>query len=268
MGGEWGGRVSARRRSRYPSPVSAFPAHSTSDRICLAIEASNPGVHAEVGVGLLSGPGGPARILSIEMLREVGRNEDDLLPAIDRACAAAGVRAGRIGLVAVSIGPGGYTSLRVACAAGKMIAAAVGAACVAVPTPLVVAQSKSELAEGGARVGVILAGKDRSAFLTIMPRGGWRAGLPLPIGHLVTETDFPIDEVDLIIADGHIPAEIASLLAARGLRLHPPEFSARACLELAAMLPETDPVQLVPFYAREPDAVTLWRLRKKNDLNK
>jgi tRNA A37 threonylcarbamoyladenosine modification protein TsaB len=239
------------------------------ERLCLAIEASNPGVHAEVGVGILAAPGEPPRVLATEALREVGRNEDDLLPAIERACAAAAVRADHIRLVAVSIGPGGYTSLRVACAAGKMIAAAVGAACVGVPTPLAVARSRSAQSDGAdARVGVILAGKDRSAYLTIMPRGGWRPGTLLPLGKLVTAADFPTDAIDRVIGDRHIPAEIAALLAARGCQVLPPRFSASACLELASALPETNPVHLVPFYAREPDAVTLWRQRAKYDQNK
>jgi NhaP-type Na+/H+ or K+/H+ antiporter len=41
-----------------------------------------------------------------------------------------------------------------------------------------------------------------------------------------------------------------------------PVFDAAACLRVGATLAPIDPVELVPIYPREPDAVTLWRARK------
>jgi tRNA A37 threonylcarbamoyladenosine modification protein TsaB len=112
------------------------------DRYCLAIETSNPSINAEVALGVLRESGAPSAgvdCITVEPVREVGRNEDDLLPAIDRACRRAGIAARQIARVGVSVGPGGYTSLRVACAAGKMIAEAVGALCVPVSSAAVAA---------------------------------------------------------------------------------------------------------------------------------
>jgi tRNA threonylcarbamoyl adenosine modification protein YeaZ len=241
--------------------VSEASEHSVSERLCLAIEASNPGVHAEVALGHIRGPRDVPTLLALERLREVGRNEDGLLPAIQRACAAAGAKPRDIRTVAVSIGPGGYTSLRVACAAGKMIAAATGAACVGIPTALVVARSASAHSKD-ARLGVLLAGKDETAYLTPFQRGGWQFGDALPRGGLVSASDFPVDELDIVIGDPHVPSSISELLAARSVQVIEPRFSASACLELASQLSEVDAIQLVPLYPREPDAVTLWRKRR------
>jgi len=57
-----------------------------------------------------------------------------LLPAIDRLLKRAGWRAQDIGLVAVSIGPGSFTGLRIGLAAAKGIAVAAKADIIGVPT--------------------------------------------------------------------------------------------------------------------------------------
>lgn len=239
--------------------MTAAMGTSESDLFCLAIEASNPGVHAEVGVGRIMESG--VDVLGIEPIRPVGRNEDDLLPAIDRVCRSAGVQPGSLRLVGVSVGPGGYTSLRVACAAGKMIAAASGGKCVPIPTALgIVTHMRARFAD--ARVGVFLAGKDDSAHLTIFPRGGWTRGTPLPQGALVTVSTLPLEQVDIALGDRYVPAPLRDALTNANVPLVEPSLSAAACLGLMAKLDAVDPVELVPIYPREPDAVTLWRQRK------
>jgi hypothetical protein len=68
--------------------------------------------------------------------------------------------------------------------------------------------------------------------------------------------------VRLLLADRHLPAFKRAAATKEGIEIREPMFSARACLELAARLPAIDPIELVPLYPREPDAVTLWRQRK------
>jgi tRNA threonylcarbamoyl adenosine modification protein YeaZ len=199
-------------------------------------------------------------MLGVEPLRAVGRHEDDLLPAIARACAAAGITARDIGAVAVSIGPGGYTSLRVACAAGKMIAAGVGAACYGVPTPMVVAHAARDRGEAG-RLGVLLAGKDQSAFLTLFSAGEWTLGPGESPGRLVQAADFPVHAVDVVVGDRHLPGPIRVLLEQRGIRIAEPAFRGTSVLAAVAHLEAVEPLQLAPLYPREPDAVTLWKQR-------
>lgn len=82
----------------------------------LALEWLTPPARA-VGAGATTpptSPGGPAPLNA----------DDTLLPAIERVMCDAGARPVDLDLVAVSIGPGGYTGVRVACSAGKMLAQA------------------------------------------------------------------------------------------------------------------------------------------------
>jgi tRNA threonylcarbamoyl adenosine modification protein YeaZ len=230
--------------------------------LCLAIETSNPSANAEVAVGITGASS--ARVLAVVPLREVGRNEDDLLPAIDRACAAAGVTPGDLRRVAVSIGPGGYTSLRVACAAGKMIAEATGALCVPIPSAVAVAHAVERpgvRGVGGVGVGVCLASKDGSTHLTLFDGGFWQPPAAMPRGRLVDGSNFPFDEVGLIVADKHFPSSIRDEAVVRGIEMMEPRFSAASCLHLAGRIEAVEPLELLPIYPREPDAVTLWRKR-------
>lgn len=238
-------------------------------KLCLAIETSNPGSAGPasgpgVAIGLLGADRASTRALAVERLREVGRNEDDLLPAIDRACAAAGVRPPDLRAVAVSIGPGGYTSLRVACATAKMIAEAgrhSGVECIAVPTTLAVWAAAQPTTEPTS-IGILLAGKDRTAHLTVIPAPGWTPADPFPEGALITAEMLPLEQVRFFLGDRHVPGDIRRRILEAGIQIAEPIFDAVNCLQIAAELPATDPVDLIPAYPREPDAITLWRARK------
>jgi tRNA threonylcarbamoyladenosine biosynthesis protein TsaB len=234
----------------------------------LAIEISNPsagGGAAGAGSGVAVGRMGPSGVdvLGVEPVRPTGRGglDDDLMPAIDRLCKRAGLdpRSGELARVAVSIGPGGYTSLRVACAAGKMIAAACGAKCVGVPTAMVVLHGLSESASSGG-VAVALASKSDSAWVQ-----AFNAGRETGPGRLLTALDIPAlasAGTRTLIADRFLPAPMRDEAERAGISIIEPTFDAAACLRLGATLPAIDPIELVPLYPREPDAVTLWRARK------
>lgn len=244
-------------------PAVPHDAPPRDDRYCLAIETSNPSINAEVALGLLSGgaePGGNADAIAVEPLRHVARNEDDLLPAIDRACRRAGIAARQLARVGVSIGPGGYTSLRVACAAAKMIAEAVGARCVPVSSAAVAALGAALPHQ---RLGVCLASKDDAVYFTVFPpgwQGGFDAGAA-PGGVLLAADQVPLDGLDALIGDEHLPAALRARAAALEVPVLRPTLGGRECLTLARLGATIDPVELLPFYPREPDAVTLWRKR-------
>lgn len=239
----------------------------------LAIESSNPSAAAEgsgmsVALGLVEG----GRVLGEEAVRAGARgraagagqsSDDDLFPAIDRCFARLGLTPGvlRGGRVAVSAGPGGYTGLRVACAAGKMIAEGCGARCVSVPTALVALEGAREtIAQlpSGRCAGVALASKSESAWV-------WLDGWPdATKGRIILAADVPVlarEGLGLLIADDHLPESIRAACGEAGVRVVRPALSAAACLRVGARLPDMDPVELAPIYAREPDAVTQWRAR-------
>lgn len=252
-----------------------------SQRACiLAIEISNPSLGGQsVCVGALcgkDGDGGGAVLLATETVQTGARggHDDDLLPAIARACAAAGVRAGpggNLARVAVSVGPGGYTSVRVACSAAQMIAEASGAKCVAIGTGLAALHQlrQIEMAKAG-RVApriqsnaVALAGKGETAWVQIDDGRETSAGRVMNADDLAAMTDGAGKaDVGVFLADQHVPLAMRQKAIALGWKVQAPTLSAETIMQLgaqasgAAML---DPSALVPVYPREPDAVTLWR---------
>ncbi len=236
----------------------------------LAIECSNPGsgVGGDAGgpgVALGRLAGDAVELVATEHVRPSGRggHDDDLMPAIDRLFRGANItpRGGTLARVAVSIGPGGYTSVRVACATGKMIAEASGARCVAVPTASVAIESLIDHGQRG-QIAVALAGKGETAWVQVFD-----AGIATQSGRIITGADIAVlhtEGVRLLIADSFLPAPMRTAAEQFGWTIVPPIFDAAACLRVGARLPAVDPVDLVPLYPREPDAVTLWRARKKS----
>lgn len=233
----------------------------------LAIESSNP----SASEGGADGPGvAIAKILPkescfeisgtilIEHLRRESGRDDDLLPAIDRLCSKAEVRPEQIGLVSVSAGPGGFTALRVAVTAAKMIAYATNASCSAVPSAWVAARR----AACTGRFAVLLAGKADSAFATVF-EPGWDRDLNqrVPAGKLVRAEDLGTLEIGTIVADKYLPQSIQAGAAALGIAIERPRFDPGACLELGCLLHAGGPEALNPIYPREPEAVTLWKAR-------
>lgn len=246
----------------------------------LAIEISNPGAGIRTDdAGTRSGPnvalgravGSNVQLIDREWLRPTpvgtrGGIDDDLMPALDRLFkrlgtpARAWLRAERASRVAVSIGPGGYTSVRIACAAGKMIAEAAGAKAVAVPTDAALARAARRDPTLIGPLAVVLAGKGDSAWARIHTSDEVHPTQP---GRLITAADLPTMRIGALVADAHLPRDMRTVAEGLGLRIVEPTYDAAAVVELGALLPAIDPVELNPLYPREPDAVTLWRARGK-----
>ncbi|MFG0283087.1 MAG: tRNA (adenosine(37)-N6)-threonylcarbamoyltransferase complex dimerization subunit type 1 TsaB [Phycisphaerales bacterium JB039] len=265
-------------------------------RLLLGIETSNPtaGPRGEVD-GVLLGPGvalmvvadGAGSILGAEPLREGSRHDDALMPAIERLCARAGAAPKDLWRIAVSAGPGGYTALRIAITTAKMIAEATGCEVTAVPSACVGAWRLSpELAPAI----VCLASKKEAAHGTLLPDGEYvraRAGaLTERLGaramsaleqrierHAWIDAATPLGLLDAgaierlrpraVIADAYLPQSMRSAAQRIGARIVEPEFAAESVCRIGALQPANDPAALAPIYAREPDAVTQWRLRQQ-----
>lgn len=221
--------------------------------LTLAIETSNPSAQ---------GPGHPgvaARSDGVLHTEPVGAGrEDDLMPAIDRLFRRLGRTPADLGLIAVSVGPGGFTALRVCITVAKSLAFATAARCVAVPTARALAAAARR--DGAAPdLAILLASKGNSSHATV-----FAAGADQPAKErLIEAPDLAALEVRTLIADQFLPAAIRTEAERLGLAIRPPHFSAATVLELgealAAAGAATPLDELAPIYPREPEAVTKWR---------
>jgi tRNA threonylcarbamoyl adenosine modification protein YeaZ len=215
-----------------------------------------------------------------EMLHATKRHDDDLLPAIDRLMRRAGLSPGdlrgagtvgtgeageagegkRGGAVGVSVGPGGFSGLRIAVSTAKMLAEALDVQLVAVPTALVAAESYA----GAGPIIVALACKGESFWSTRLERAaaGWRIiGQP----GIVDAGSFEIGAIEAVLGDMYLPAAIRARCDSARIAVVEPVFDSRACLTVTARWVlegrTIDPLKMAPLYPRVPEAVSLWEKR-------
>lgn len=273
----------------------------TDRTLILAIETSNPssGPHGLLDDGTPAGPGvalgtneEKSSLIGHESLRESARQDDDLMPAIERLFRRHDAKPALIARVAVSVGPGGYTGVRIAVAAAKLIAEASGARTVAVPSAHCAAW---RIGQDTAAAVVCLASKRGAVHATVLPTRAWwdargrDAVLALVGEEGVAETQRRLGEgrrwiaascevgvinveqvarlsPETLIGDRHLPETFVRWADANRVRIVEPIFSAQSVLEIAGGDRGCDPAFLQPIYPREPDAVTQWRARKKSDI--
>lgn len=236
-----------------------------SHAVILAIETSNPSLGpASVVVGRVAADGGVV-ILAEEALSPSGRHDDALLPAIARVCERAGAQPGSIGRVAVSVGPGGFSGLRVACATAQMIGLATGAKCVPVPTALVAAAAYFQREPGVERLVVALGGKRESAWVAGVDRADSleRQAASAAGGRALDAEGFAEAlasmQPDVVLADAHLPVALGEVARAGGVPVQAPTLSARVAAFVGAALPTVEAQRMAPIYPREPEAVRKWR---------
>lgn len=218
--------------------------------LILAIETSNPGAgEASAGVALAK-VDDPPEIVAVVPLERGG--DEELLPAIARMFTSANATPNDLSRVGVSIGPGGFTGVRIAVAAAKMICEATGAACVGVPSARVVAR---RITSDGRPFAVALASKRQTAHLTVFDG----SGAARDEGAIHEASGLESLGVARLIADQHLPASFREVAGRLAIAIEPPSFDPAACLELAVAADPVDPIALSPFYPREPEAVTRWR---------
>lgn len=225
--------------------------------LILAFETSNPSawtkqcaVRPGVAVGRLEG--GAVRVLGAAEIDPLRPHDDTLLSAAQSAVRSCGGTPRDLSCVAVSAGPGGYTAVRLAITAAKMIAEATGAACIAVPSAMVVAR---RVVPAPGAFAVLLASKGVTAFATVFDA----VGTPRGKGKLVEAGAIAGLGVERIIADQFLPESIRAAAEAASVAIQIPLFDPAACLEASIGLEAVDPIALAPIYPREPEAVTKWR---------
>lgn len=238
----------------------------SGDSLCLAIETSNPSADpsapGEVALARCSDwmdEGAPIVTFASEVLSPAARHDDALMPAIDRLFIRAAVDRTELHRVAVSIGPGGYSAIRIAIATARMIAEVTGASCVPVESA-VVASRASGLPQ---RFVVLLASKRDTVWATPFSRPPARPPTPLGPGELLDAPGLaaahPGDEPLTIVADENLPDSFRSLAAAEGWPVRPIRLRAAPLLEASRGLAGVPADALAPLYPREAEAVRKWR---------
>jgi tRNA threonylcarbamoyladenosine biosynthesis protein TsaB len=195
-------------------------------------------------------------------LHDPPRDRDWLWPSIDAVCRDAGVRPAGLGWIAVDIGPGGFSGLRTTIAAAQSIATVQGVPCVPVPSALVAAHSTT-MDIAPARAHAVLAVKGTTAWIATLERdeAGW-----IQVDASVIEcTEWKPSPGSCVLADGHCPEVVRDACIERGVRLIEPIWTGSGVMAAARRLwaggLRVHASALEAEYAREPEAVTLWRQR-------
>lgn len=214
----------------------------------------------QVGVAL-SGPDGAIASLSVRAGR---RHGETLAPAIQSLVRLTGVELARVERVAVDIGPGLFTGLRVGVATAKALASALG-------VPVVPVSSLDILAHPH-------RGTGRPVAAVVDARRGevfWALYQPVE-GAMVAVTEAAVaapdalaDELrrlppDVILTGDGARRYFAAAPAPAGPTVAPEEFdhpSAAVLLALAATRADLPPEKVTPTYLRGADVRIGWEQR-------
>ncbi|MEL7485120.1 MAG: tRNA (adenosine(37)-N6)-threonylcarbamoyltransferase complex dimerization subunit type 1 TsaB, partial [Planctomycetota bacterium] len=190
-------------------------------------------------------------VLGVEPLGSGERHDDLLMPAIDRLFTCLGHKPHEVRRIVVSVGPGGYTGLRIATSAANLIALSTGADVVAVPSAAVVARAIT----GRGPLVVCLASKHASAWVTRFDA----QGRITDAGSLRTADELGLSGEETLVGDRFLPETFGKAAERVGSRVAEPEFDPAACLALAWAFPARQAGEVAPLYGREAEAVTRWR---------
>ncbi|MHC4990590.1 MAG: tRNA (adenosine(37)-N6)-threonylcarbamoyltransferase complex dimerization subunit type 1 TsaB [Planctomycetota bacterium] len=230
---------------------------STSGGVILAIELSQ----RAGGVAIRDAAGR----VEVEMLRESARHDDDLIGAVDRVTMRHGLHPRQLVAVGISIGPGGFTGLRIAVSTAKMLAEAIGVTLVAVPSALVAAVGYGRAHADEGPIVVCLASKRESVWATRLVRehgDHWTiCGEP----GLADAEGLDLGDLTMLLGDEHLPDSVRARCAQSRVPVLAPSFDPSVLLAITArwcaLGQTTDALHLAPLYPRPPEAVSLWERR-------
>lgn len=176
----------------------------------------------------------------------------ELLPAVHDAMERAGLSLADLEAIAVGVGPGGFTGLRIGVTTGRALARAAGLGLRPVSSPLALAagiDAELRLAVLDAKRGEVFAAL-ASAERTLWPP--FRS-MPEALAARVREAG----QDPLAAGDGSI--RFRETLEAANIRVAPSDsgahvVQARQVCALAQDVPDTPPEAVLPDYLRDPDA--------------
>lgn len=229
----------------------------TRSPFTLGIEMSNPSAskgsaQPPHSIALWSSAAGSTLVGSMP-LPQGTRGSDGIMHAVESLCARHSVKPSDIGRIIVSLGPGGYTALRIATTTAKMLASTLGAELIAVPSALVAARSIA--ADQRPALIALASKKDHTHASMIESDGSCRV-----IGILTSDAIVALG-LRSLVADTHLPQSFVDAAKKLGIERVAMRLDARELLGASDGIDPIDPLRLTPIYAREPDAVTQWRER-------
>jgi len=223
----------------------------------LAFDTSTP----STVVGLLGADGIACELCDRRGVGERPGHQQQLLALAVRLLEAAGLGFGDLDRIAVGVGPGTYTGLRVGVASARGIAQALGLELVGVSSlaalaySLEPAQGQAVLTLTDARRGELFAalylpgGEDRPPQELLAPRPLVPAALPGLIGEALGLCAGPV------VAAGDLAESFGELLGAHGIANLGPSLLGGGALAKLGALAQPQPLQaVVPDYRRPADA--------------
>jgi len=223
----------------------------------LAIETSGP----RGGIALATGDAEPTVVEEVR-LDERLRHARDLLPAIRGACERANLAPRDLNALAVSIGPGSFTGLRVAVTLAKVVAWDTGAAVVAVPSLRAMAENAPP---DRPHVACIRDAKRGGLYASLFERCGeaWEE----PFGPALIQPEALAERLppDTLVLGGGVTKARDALAgfdpAPEDLWDVRPAAVARLGHALWRAGETVDPLGLEPIYIRRPEAEEVWERR-------
>ena len=180
---------------------------------------------------------------------------DGLMPLIGEVMSQAGVAFCDLDRIAVTVGPGNFTGVRVGVAAARALVLASGASAIGLSNLAVMAHQSNEYL-GGQRRGRLLAvavdARHDSVYLQLFPYGHQAAGPPQLLAVRAAAQQIATTPA-IIVGSGAVPVRCA-LGAGGGAEATLPDLlpSASSLALLASELAPTPALR--PLYLRPPDA--------------
>lgn len=227
---------------------------SLNQRITLAMELSNPSASSGASVvALFAKHGDEHRLIDSAPIKKGARGSDGLMALIEQLCTKNTIAPKQISTLIVSVGPGGYTSLRISTTSAKVLALTLGCSLIAVPSDQVAAQA---IGKHDRPALIALASKNQHTHASVLDVSGEVRTLGMIDADAIESLG-----VKAIYADAHLPESFQQRAASLGIFVRPIILDAIHCAKAAVGISPTDPERLEPIYAREPDAITQWRAR-------
>lgn len=231
----------------------------------LALETSSPAASVALARG--------GQVLSGLALSGRGRNSAELFQAIEALLAASEIRPQEIRVVALSIGPGSFTGLRVAATLARMLHSTIAARIVSVPTHEVIASQAPAGRDSARTTAVITAnGKERLFVSSDSPsqtdHSAIRAIRQISTADLLNWfTDSPRPSV--VIGEALTRPEVISVVRAAGVEIADAALwtptatsvAKRAMIRMARG-EYADPASVAPLYVRPPECEEVFDARQ------